>query len=63
VQRFGDALNANVYFRSLVLDGVYDAGGGQAPRFFPLPAPDDAEVPRVADVALSQVQAESDFFA
>ena len=63
LQRFGDALNANVHFHSLVLDGVYDAGGGQAPRFFPLPAPDDAEVPRVADDALSQVQAESDFFA
>jgi len=48
VQRFGDAPNANVHFHSLVLDGVYDAGGGQAPRFFPLPAPDDAEVARVA---------------
>ena len=48
LQRFGDALNANVHFHSLVLDGVYDAGGGQAPRFFPLPAPDDAEVARVA---------------
>ena len=48
MQRFGDALNANVHFHSLVLDGVYEPGCGQAPRFFPLPAPDDAEVARVA---------------
>jgi len=48
VQRFGDALNANVHFHSLVLDGVYEPGSGQAPRFFQLPAPDDAEVARVA---------------
>ena len=44
VQRFGDALNANVHFHSLVLDGVYEPKSGQWPRFFPLPAPDDAEV-------------------
>ena len=44
LQRFGDALNANVHFHSLVLDGVYEPKSGQWPRFFPLPAPDDAEV-------------------
>jgi hypothetical protein len=48
VQRFGDALNLNVHFHSLVLDGVYasDAEGGL--RFHPLPPPQDAEVERVA---------------
>ncbi len=47
VQRFGDALNLNVHFHSLLLDGVYAPGpiGGQ--RFHPLPPPDDAEVARV----------------
>ncbi len=48
VQRFGDALNMNVHFHSLVLDGVYVAGPSGALRFHALPPPDDAEVARVA---------------
>jgi hypothetical protein len=48
VQRFGDALNLNVHFHSLMLDGVYAAGPSGALRFHPLPPPDDAEVGRVA---------------
>jgi hypothetical protein len=48
VQRFGDALNLNVHFHSLVLDGVYAAGPGAALRFHPLPPPGDVEVGRVA---------------
>jgi hypothetical protein len=52
VQRFGDALNLNVHFHSLVLDGVYAAGPDGMPRFHLLPPPEDAEVSRVAaDVA------------
>jgi hypothetical protein len=47
VQRFGDALNLNVHFHSLVLDGVYAPGPDGALRFHPLPPPDDAEVERV----------------
>lgn len=47
VQRFGDALNLNVHFRSLVLDGVYQAGPFEPTRFHPLPPPDDAEIARV----------------
>jgi len=47
VQRFGDALNLNVHFHSLLLDGVYAAGPTRAPRFHPLPAPNDEEVARV----------------
>jgi hypothetical protein len=46
VQRFGDALNLNVHFHSLVLDGVYLAGP-DGPRFRPLPPPSDAEVERI----------------
>jgi hypothetical protein len=48
VQRFGDALNLNVHFHSLVLDGVYARSENGALRFHPLPPPDDAEVERVA---------------
>jgi len=45
VQRFGGALNLNVHFHSLVLDGVYDVKDEM--RFRPLPPPDDEEVERV----------------
>ena len=46
MQRFGGALNLNVHFHTLVLDGVYDAREGM--RFRPLPPPDDDEIVRVA---------------
>jgi len=48
VQRFGDALNLNVHFHSLVLDGVYETGPAGSVRFRPLPPPEDAEIERVA---------------
>jgi hypothetical protein len=41
------ALNLNVHFHSLVLDGVYAREPQGALRFHPLPPPDDAEVGRV----------------
>ncbi len=47
VQRFGDALNLNVHFHTLTLDGVYEMQDGRRARFHPLPPPDDAEVARV----------------
>lgn len=47
VQRFGSALNLNVHFHTLVLDGVLH-GAGDRLRFRPLPPPGDAEVARVA---------------
>ncbi len=37
-QRCVDALDLNVHFRSLVLDGVYLEGEDGGPRFRPLPA-------------------------
>jgi hypothetical protein len=49
IQRFGSALNLNVHFHTLALDGVYaDADTpGATPRFLPLPPPDDDAVARV----------------
>jgi hypothetical protein len=47
VQRFGDALNLNVHFHSLLIDGVYAPGPDGALRFHPLPPPEDSEVERV----------------
>src|SRR5687767_13563888 len=44
VQRFGDALNANVHFHMLVLDGVFAAGEDGRPEFHQLLAPEDADV-------------------
>ena len=48
IQRFGGALNLNLHFHTLALDGVYAASRtDSAVRFRPLPPPDDAEVARV----------------
>jgi len=37
IQRFGSALNLNVHFHTLALDGVYTCDKGNATRFLPLP--------------------------
>jgi hypothetical protein len=47
IQRFGSALNANVHFHMLVLDGVYRKASGEGrPRFLPVaePAPEELQV-------------------
>jgi hypothetical protein len=43
----GSALNLNVHFHTLVLDGVYELVDGAPTRFVPLPPPDASEVARV----------------
>ncbi|MDH3227716.1 MAG: transposase, partial [Thermoleophilia bacterium] len=47
IQRFGSALNLNVHFHTLALDGVYAGGDGTTARFLPLPPPSPDEVARV----------------
>jgi len=49
IQRFGSALNLNVHFHTLALDGVYTYApdATENPRFLPLPPPSDDEVARV----------------
>jgi hypothetical protein len=49
LQRFGDALNLNVHFHTLVLDGVYEHYGEAGMRFRALPPPEDADVARVVE--------------
>ena len=44
VQRFGSALNLNVHFHALVLDGVYVLDAFDEPAFFELPPPTLAEL-------------------
>jgi hypothetical protein len=49
IQRFGSALNLNVHFHTLALDGAYTytVGKSEAPRFLVLPPPSNDEVARV----------------
>lgn len=47
IQRFGSALNLNVHFHLLVLDGVYRREGEGKLRFVPVPAPDTEELERL----------------
>jgi len=49
VRRFGGALNLNVHFHSLVLDGVDAEDAKARVRFHPLCPPDDEQVARVTD--------------
>jgi hypothetical protein len=44
IQRFGSALNLNVHFHLLVLDGVYRREGEGRLRFVPVPAPSMEEL-------------------
>ena len=46
-QRFGSALNLNVHFYMLVLDGVYRREGEGGLRFVTVPAPSDADLKRL----------------
>jgi hypothetical protein len=48
IQRSGDALNLNLHFHSLVLDGVYRVRSDSSPGFLPLPPPTDEDVMRLA---------------
>ena len=44
LQRAGGALNTNVHFHTLVLDGVFTQARGGALAFHPATGPSDAEV-------------------
>ena len=43
VQRFGSALNLNVHFHMVFLDGAYQTAGADAPLLHPVPAPESSE--------------------
>lgn len=53
IQRFGSALNLNIHFHMLFLDGVYRAGPALA--FQPLPAPSPEELQRLVEQIAAQV--------
>jgi len=56
IQRFGDALNLNVHFHMLVLDGVYAVDEKGLIHFHPAAPPSDAEVARVAARILRRLE-------
>jgi hypothetical protein len=58
LQRFGSALNLNLHFHTLALDGAYTGIRDlEAPtRFLPMPPPDDDEVARVLAGAARRLQ-------
>jgi Putative transposase len=57
VQRFGDAVNSNVHFHCVAIDGAYAGGKSGSPEFHVLPAPEDDEVVRLAGSVSRRVKA------
>ena len=56
VQRFGGALNLNIHFHMLFLDGVYFSGSnGQMMRFRPVRAPTKAELTKLTNTIARRV--------
>jgi hypothetical protein len=55
VQRFGGALNINVHFHILVLDGVFTTTGDANLQFHHLPPPSDAEMQRLVTTIRARV--------
>ncbi len=56
VQRFGSALNLNVHFHILFLDGVYSKNPKEEkPSFHSLPAPTDEEIRDLVEMLASRI--------
>jgi len=58
IQRFGSALNLNIHFHTLVLDGVYpyEPDHRRPGRFLPLPSPEPDEIARVLAGTARRIQ-------
>jgi hypothetical protein len=55
IQRFGSAVNCNVHFHTLVLDGIFAPDATGALRFAPAPTPTDREVARLVATIVKRV--------
>jgi hypothetical protein len=55
IQRFGSAINLNVHFHTLALDGVFTSPSEGEVRFHPLPPPTDLEVARIVDATARRI--------
>jgi hypothetical protein len=49
VQRFGSALNLNVHFHMVFLDGAYQTVGAAAPLFHPVPPPESSDLQQLVE--------------
>jgi hypothetical protein len=56
IQRFGDALNCNVHFHLLALDGVYTRSKNEKPEFHELPEPEDDEIVDFTTVVATRIE-------
>ena len=55
IQRFGSALNLNIHFHMLFLDGVYvDGADGSSPRFRWVKVPTSAELNHLTHVCADE---------
>ena len=57
IQRFGDALNCNVHFHLLAIDGVYTRSENRNPEFHELPAPEDDEIVEFTTIVATRIEA------
>jgi hypothetical protein len=55
IQRFGSALNLNIHFHILFLDGVYVYRDNRPPRFQRVKAPDKAELEELVQLISQRV--------
>jgi hypothetical protein len=55
VQRFGSALNLNVHFHMLFLDGVYVSDGAGQPVFHPVAGPGQIELQTLVEAIATRV--------
>ena len=55
IQRFGSALNLNIHFHMLYLDGVYVDGAGSTARFRWVKAPTDDELTQLTDTIAHRI--------
>ncbi|MEJ2245969.1 MAG: transposase [Acidobacteriota bacterium] len=56
VQRFGGAINLNIHFHSLLMDGIYYEDANKGVCFQRLPPPTDNEVARVTACIVKKIQ-------
>jgi len=56
IQRFGSAINLNVHFHTLVLDGVFAPDGGGGSRFMPAAPPTAPELARLVAAIATRVE-------
>ena len=56
VQRFGSALNLNVHFHTVTVDGIFDVKDEEEPSFAPLPPPSKAELEALLLRVVSRVR-------